>query len=678
MEAVMGMQHPLASVGDTYPSWALKSPGDEQPNIIFILTDDQDLHMSSLEYMPHLQEHLVRKGTTFTNHYCTVALCCPSRVSLWTGKHAHNTNVTDINPPHGGYPKFVSQGFNDDYFPLWMQDAGYDTYYVGKLFNAQSTSNFNKPYPRGWNGSDFLLDPYTYEYLNATMQRNEERWEVDAIHEEPRSYEGHYATDVLAEKSLSFLDEAITQRKGAGRPFFLTIAPTAPHSNVHINIDLSHGGGKYTETTAVQSPPVPAKRYEHLFQDVIVPRTPDFNPDQQKPVAWLKTLPKQNQTNVDSNDHWYRQRLRALQAVDEMIPPIIERLQGAGMLDETYIVFSSDNGYHIGQHRLQPGKQCAYETDINVPMVVRGPGIGHDESTDLVSSHVDLAPTFLQLAGIDVKEKGLQYGLDGASIPLLALSKISGVEDQGRESETPPEALRGTDTYPEQPYDKKNMKTKHGYFQEHVNVEMWGIIMSEGKYGQVLYPNHTYKALRVIAADGSYDLLYTVWCTNEHELYDLKHDPYALQNLHEGNDGSTAFDIDLSLNAQHEDKDQYVSIYVEDRAAEQGRNLTISPSMSNIQVQQLIHRLDALLMVLKTCKGRQCTHPWEQLHPTGDVSSLRDALAPHYDDFYEQEVVRVAFDQCEQAYVLESEGPMWEPGAADIDGKVRVWPEMLT
>jgi len=578
----------------------------------------------------------------------------------------------------GGYPKFVSQGFNDDYFPLWMQDAGYDTYYVGKLFNAQSTSNFNKPYPRGWNGSDFLLDPYTYEYLNATMQRNKERWEVDAIHEEPRSYEGHYATDVLAEKSLGFLDEAITQRKGAGRPFFLTIAPTAPHSNVHINIDLSHGGGKYTETTAVQSPPVPAKRHEHLFQDVIVPRTPDFNPDQQKPVAWLKTLPKQNQTNVDSNDHWYRQRLRALQAVDEMISPIIERLQGAGMLDETYIVFSSDNGYHIGQHRLQPGKQCAYETDINVPMVVRGPGIGHDESTDLVSSHVDLAPTFLQLAGIDVKEKGLQYGLDGASIPLLALSKISGVEDQGRESETPPEALRGTDTYPEQPYDKKDMKTKHGYFQEHVNVEMWGIIMSEGKYGQVLYPNHTYKALRVIAADGSYNLLYTVWCTNEHELYDLKHDPYALQNLYEGNDGSTAFDIDLSLNAQHEDKDQYISTYVGDRVAEQGRNLTVPPIMSNIQVQPLIYRLDALLMVLKTCKGRQCTHPWEQLHPTRDVSSLRDALAPHYDDFYEREVVRVAFDQCEQAYVLESEGPIWDPGAADSDGKVRVWPEMLT
>ena len=80
---------------------SIQNAEGKQPNIVFILTDDQDLHMSSLDYMPHLQAHLVKEGTTFANHYCTVALCCPSRVSLWTGKHAHNTNVTDINPPHG-------------------------------------------------------------------------------------------------------------------------------------------------------------------------------------------------------------------------------------------------------------------------------------------------------------------------------------------------------------------------------------------------------------------------------------------------------------------------------------------------------------------------------------------------------------------------------------------------
>lgn len=73
----------------------------KQPNIVFILTDDQDLHMDSLSYMPQLKKHISDQGTTFENHYCTVALCCPSRVSLWTGKAAHNTNVTDVNPPYG-------------------------------------------------------------------------------------------------------------------------------------------------------------------------------------------------------------------------------------------------------------------------------------------------------------------------------------------------------------------------------------------------------------------------------------------------------------------------------------------------------------------------------------------------------------------------------------------------
>lgn len=73
----------------------------KQPNIVFILTDDQDARMDSLSYMPYVQEHLIKKGTSFQRHYCTVALCCPSRVNLWTGKAAHNTNVTDVNPPYG-------------------------------------------------------------------------------------------------------------------------------------------------------------------------------------------------------------------------------------------------------------------------------------------------------------------------------------------------------------------------------------------------------------------------------------------------------------------------------------------------------------------------------------------------------------------------------------------------
>ncbi|KAK1705628.1 alkaline-phosphatase-like protein, partial [Colletotrichum acutatum] len=113
-----------------------------QPNIVFILTDDQDEQLGSLDYMPYVQKHFVQQGTYYRKHFCTIAICCPSRVSLLTGQAAHNTNVTYVTPPHGGYPKFVSQGYNDKYLPVWLQDAGYNTYYTGKLFNSHSTENW--------------------------------------------------------------------------------------------------------------------------------------------------------------------------------------------------------------------------------------------------------------------------------------------------------------------------------------------------------------------------------------------------------------------------------------------------------------------------------------------------------------------------------------------------------
>jgi N-acetylglucosamine-6-sulfatase len=150
-----------------------------KPNFIFIMTDDQDLHMESLKYMPAVQEHFGNGGTFHQKHYCTVSQCCPSRVSLLTGKAAHNTNVTAVtepygtfitsviscvpllifNDPTGGYPKFISEGWNDKYLPVWLQDAGYNTYYTGKFMNAHTTTNYNKPFPKGWNGTDCKFIP---------------------------------------------------------------------------------------------------------------------------------------------------------------------------------------------------------------------------------------------------------------------------------------------------------------------------------------------------------------------------------------------------------------------------------------------------------------------------------------------------------------------------------------
>lgn len=246
-----------------------------QPNILFVITDDQDLELDSINYTPHITKHIRDRGTFFRNHFVTTALCCPSRVSLWTGRQAHNTNVTDVNPPYGesqnnnenelkancpgGYPKFVERGFNDDFLPVWLQNAGYDTYYTGKMFNSHTIDNYHSPHINGFNGSDFLLDPYTYSYLNSTYQRN---------HEPPVSHEGEHTIDVITGKALGFLDDAVDGE----RPFFLAVSPVAPHSNVDPNAISS---GK-----VVMSEPIPLERHQHLFENVTVPRTANFNPEQ--------------------------------------------------------------------------------------------------------------------------------------------------------------------------------------------------------------------------------------------------------------------------------------------------------------------------------------------------------------------------------------------------------------
>ncbi|KAF2402941.1 Arylsulphatase [Trichodelitschia bisporula] len=449
-----------------------------RPNIVFILTDDQDLHMHSLDYTPLTRKHFQEQGTFFSKHYCTVAVCCPSRVSLWTGKAAHSTNVTEVFPPYGGYPKFVSQGLNENYLPIWLQEAGYNTYYTGKLFNAHTVENYNKPYVKGFTASDFLLDPFTYQYLNASFQRNTDP---------PINYAGNYSTDVLAQKAYGLLDEAVE----AGKPFFLTVAPNAPHSNVGWDGDLDEVPDKdHLPDNFIMSAPISAERHKDLFKDVKVPRSANFNPEHPSGAAWVRELPRQSEENVEYNDHFYRQRLRALQAVDELVDGLFERLEKHGLLDNTYIFYTTDNGYHIGHHRMQPGKETGYEEDVNIPLFVRGPGIAAGAVSELVTTHTDLAPTIISLIGAEPRPD-----FDGLAIP-LSQDEIRAASDG---------------------------------WHEHVNIEYWGFAMGEGKFDRGFHTNNTYKALRVIGRD--YNLYYSVWCHGEHELYDLRNDPGQLNNL---------------------------------------------------------------------------------------------------------------------------------------------------
>ena len=155
----------------------------------------------------------------------------------------------------GGYEKFIAGGFNDDWLPLWMQKAGYNTYYTGKLYNSLNTKNYNNPYPNGFTGSDFLVDPGTYNYYNPIYQRNKAA---------PTHYTNNYTTDLLWLKGKGFLDDA----RQSGKPFFLTMAPVAPHN-----------GGGPRPAGASNVGPVPAAKYVNYFNDVKVPRGKNFNPD---------------------------------------------------------------------------------------------------------------------------------------------------------------------------------------------------------------------------------------------------------------------------------------------------------------------------------------------------------------------------------------------------------------
>ena len=359
---------------------------------------------------------------------------------------------------------------------MWLQKAGYNTYYTGKLFNAHTIDNYDSPFPAGWTGSDFLLDPFTYSYLNSTYQRNQEP---------PISHEREYSVDVLAAKTYGFLEDAIDSK----RPFFLGVSPVAPHGNVEGNVGATvedMWGAADSAPKIHFSAPVAAERHKDLFKDARVPRTENFNPDVPSGANWVRTLPRQSQENIEYNDHFYRQRLRALQSVDELVDGIVARLEARGVLEDTYIVYTSDNGYHIGQHRLPPGKECGYEEDVNVPLIVRGPGVPRNRTAEAVTTHTDLAPTILGLAGA---LPGDNVEFDGEKIPLVPEDIAAAARDR----------------------------------HEHVNIEYWGFALAEGRQfpGQESYwLNNTYKALRI--AGKAWDLYYSVWCNGEHELYDMK------------------------------------------------------------------------------------------------------------------------------------------------------------
>ncbi|KEF60263.1 uncharacterized protein A1O9_05113 [Exophiala aquamarina CBS 119918] len=433
------------------------------------MTDDQDLHQNSLMAQPAVQRELVGKGLTLENHFVTVAQCCPSRTAYLRGQAAHNTNLTHVFPPGGAFEKFVTSGQDQDYLPHWLTAANYNAEYYGKFMNGYSTATYNIT-PKGWTHTDILVNPYTYDLNNVVISRNGLR---------PTVYDGYHQSDILRAISLNRLDYLTSQDK----PFYIQIAPTAPHSGT-------------------SGPPEPCARHVGRYANMSAPRTPNFNPPDEfqslKP-SYLKDAPLLNSTEIEYLDQNYRARLESLLGVDEMVEDIIAKLEEKGVLDNTYIIYTSDNGWHEGQHRRIGGKCLPYVEDTNVPMIIRGPGVPVGARSKVPSTHIDMAPTYLEIAG--VRPADLPPFLDGRS--LLQEWKNGGIGNKPREN----------------------------IAREVLNVEYWGMTQEGADSVFEIYPqNNSYKTVRIVGDTSAW--LFSRWCTsNDTELYNTIDDPYELNNL---------------------------------------------------------------------------------------------------------------------------------------------------
>ena len=329
-----------------------------RPNVVFILTDD--LSWDLVKFMPHVQQ-MQREGMTFTNYFVTDSLCCPSRASIFSGQYPHNHGVLTNTPPTGGFSAF-RRGAEAVTFATTLRDHGYRTSLMGKYLNGyEAQAGYVPPGWTNWQGTGG-----GYKGFNYVLSRN---GEVARFGRSPRAY----FTDVLRRHGKAF----VSRVGRGGHPFLLEIATTAPHR-----------------------PATPAPRDRHDFPGLQLPRDAAFDTEPEHAPAWLRGRPPLTQQQIDSMTGGYRRRAQSVQAVDELVGQIRRTLRERGLDRNTYVVFSSDNGYHMGQRRLLAGKMTAYDSDVRVPLIVVGPHVPAGRTTDALAENVDLAPTFMRLAGV--------------------------------------------------------------------------------------------------------------------------------------------------------------------------------------------------------------------------------------------------------------------------------------
>ncbi len=437
----------------------------KQPNIVFILADDLDeVVMPYWDAMPQTAALLRDQGIQFTQAFSPTPICCPARSTILTGKYGHNTGVLNNSGQYGGWAAFVANGNEQKSLAVQLQAVGYSTALIGKYLNGIEEDPLHVP--AGWSEWYGFVDNLSYTGYNYQMNENGKLVSYGTA-------ESDYATDVVATKATDFITRAEAKDD---QPFFLYVSPTAPH---------------------LPLPPAPRHK-NHPYKHAFSPRQPNYNEAfLADKSSWLKATGDARAKMVDVwNDVDYRNRMGSLYALDDLVASVVKTLEANGERENTLIVFTSDNGYNLGAHRLLH-KMAPYEESVRVPLVVAGPGIA-PRKEDRMALEIDFTPTFLELAGAAIPSD-----VDGRSLtPLFGA--------------TQPEDWR-TD------FIAQYLST--GDSQQGVGTEM-----APGyEWLASLQDIPSYKALRTT------EYTYVEWQSFnggiEVELYDLRQDPYQLFNL---------------------------------------------------------------------------------------------------------------------------------------------------
>lgn len=408
--------------------------GDKRPNIIFMMTDDQRADALSIAGNPIVEtpsmDCIAREGVRFTNMFVTNSLCAPSRACFLTGTWSHTNGVTTNSSNWKPRPTFIDH----------LRRAGYHTVAIGKFHRGGNVLRGKFDQWLGYDGQGVYHNPTLLNFEGKQVRET-----------------GHMS-DLLGDRAVEYLRQ---HRRG---PFAMCLWFKAPHRDWQ-----------------------PAKRFAELYKDKPVPRPPSFDTDYSgKPSALKHTRMQVEAAKRGTNfDGWVRDYYRTIAGVDVNVGRVLKALDELGLAENTIVVFSSDNGFFLGEHHFFD-KRMMYEPSIRVPLMVRWPaGIRGGQTREQMALNVDLAPTLLELAGVPVPD-----GTQGTSLaPILADASAKG---------------RKSWYYRYYEYPGPHWVRPH----RGVRTEQWKYIEWPAmKRGQDEFPA-------------------------EFELYDLKRDPHEMQNLY--------------------------------------------------------------------------------------------------------------------------------------------------